>query len=372
MIVYFEGEFVIKIGPLVATDYGQTCALLGLQEEPVLDVQSLTESGLVLRSMAFWQHFMPCRFHVTPSIYVAREERMVLGFVSLHPVGKSKSCWRIDNLVVHPEHRGRGIAQELLRYVFAQFGSQGVSHFIAEIGPHNDAALSLFAACGFCRSAKVTYFRLNPAPAEGAAGQQTDASAECAGVSGDFHIAMPGHKEALYQLFQDSLPTDLRQVLNLSADDFRVRDLLAFTTVEKAKNRLMRRRIWYWFAQDAERHTMTGAVRITAQPQLGYRLDLAIHPGWRQVSHDILQHAINNLLTDVPRQPIWVRLFDFQSDAQQILVDRGFERMGDFFLLSREHWQRAKYPKKRRAARLKSIGNPALNLPLATERGTLL
>lgn len=363
---------MIKIGPLVATDYGQACALLGLQEERVLDVQSLTESGLVLRSLAFWQHWVPCRFHVTPSIYVAREEHMVLGFVSLHPVGKSKACWRIDNLVVHPEHRGRGIAQELLRYIFAQFGSQGVSHFIAEIGPHNDAALSLFAACGFCRSAKVSYFRLNPST-QTEIDDLTDEhllSQESASSS-EFHIAIPGQRQALYQLFQDSLPPDLRQVLNLSPEDFRVRDLLAFTSVEKSKNRLMRRRIWYWFSQDQERRTMTGAVRITAQLQLGYRLDLAVHPGWRHLSSALLNQAINSLLTNVPRQPIWVRLYDFQTEAEQTLVQRGFERMGDFFLLSREHWQRAKYPKKRRVDRLKPIANPAISFPLATERGII-
>lgn len=351
---------MIKIGPLVATDYGQACALLGLQEEPVLDVQSLTESGLVLRSLAFWQHWVPCRFHVSSSVYVAREEHMVLGFISLHNIGKSKVCWRVDNLVVHPEHRGRGIAQELLRYVFAQFGSQGVSHFIAEVSAHNDAALSLFAACGFCRSTQVTYYKLLP-----------DSQAELIQPDFDqFHIAVPSQKQALYAVFQESLPPDLRLVLNLSPEDFRVRDLLAFTSIEKSKNRLMRRRVWYWIAEDPDRKVITAAVRVTAQPGLGYRLDAAIHPGWRHLGKDIINHTINSLLlADVPRMPIWLRAYDFQTELHEAAKDRCFERMGDYFLLSREHWQRAKYPRRRKVdgAALAPI-SPAINFPLATER----
>jgi ribosomal protein S18 acetylase RimI-like enzyme len=346
---------VIKIGPLIATDYGQTCALLGLQAEPVLDVQSLTESGLVLRSLAFWQHWLPFQFHVTPSIYVARDDRVVLGFISLHNTGRRNACWRIDNLVVHPDHRGRGIAQELLRYVFAQFGSQGVTHFVAELSCQNDAALSLFASCGFCRTAQVTYYRLLPNAEE----ELVDAPAE------QFTVATPSQKQALYMVYQDGLPPDLRMVLNQCADDYRVREPLPFTSVELRKNRLIRRRVWYWVCEDADRKVLTSAVRVTAQPGLGYRLDMAIHPGWRHMATDILNHAINTLLRNVPQLPIWVRAYDFQIEAHQVLKQRNFERMGDYFLLSREHWQRAKYPKIRKmdTAALKPMTNPAVNFP---------
>jgi N-acetylglutamate synthase-like GNAT family acetyltransferase len=355
---------LIKISPLVATDYGQACALLGLQEEPVLDVVSLTETGLVLRSLAFWQHWLPCHFHVTPSLYVAREEGTVLGFISLHNSGKSKSCWRIDNLVVHPQHRGRGIAQELLRYVFAQFGSQGVSHFIAEVAGDNDAALSLFAAGGFCRSAQVTYYRLIP----------DSGTALVDNNSADIKPATTLHKQLLFQLFQDSLPPNLRMVLDLVAEDFRIKELPQFTTVEIAKNRLMRRRIWYLVCEDTDRHTLTAAAKITAQPGLGYRVDLAIHPGWQHLTSTIVNGTINALVESKPQMPIWMRVYDFQTDVHGILKERGFERMGDFFLLSREHWQRAKYPKKRKAdakVALKPIPNSVINFPLATDRNRI-
>lgn len=353
---------LIKIGPLVATDYGQACALLGLQEEPVLDVVSLTETGLVLRSLAFWQHWLPCQFHVTPSIYVAREEGTVLGFISLHNIGKAKSCWRVDNLVVHPEHRGRGLAQELLRYAFAQFGSQGVSHFVAEVAANNEAALSLFAACGFCRSAQVTYYRLVPNSETGLVESE---------ASSTFKPASTLHKEPLYELNQDSLPPNLRVVLTLSPEDFRIKELPEFTSVEIAKNRLMRKRVWYIVSEDTERHTLTSSAKITAQPGLGYRVDLSIHPGWQHLTTDLVNETVNSLVKLRPSMPVVVRVYDFQASVIDVLKERGFERIGDYCLLSREHWQRAKHPKKRKAEPsvvLKPITNPVINFPLATER----
>src|SRR5262245_21577786 len=151
---------MIKIGPLVATDYSQVCALIDLKEEPAVAPAALSQTSLAVGSLAFWQHWLPCQFHLTSSIYVAREHNVILGFISLHNNGKARTWWRVDNVVVHAEHRGRGIAQELLRYVFALFGSQGVSHFTAEVSAYNDAALSLFASGGFCRSARVTYLQM--------------------------------------------------------------------------------------------------------------------------------------------------------------------------------------------------------------------
>jgi N-acetylglutamate synthase-like GNAT family acetyltransferase len=355
---------MIKIGPLIATDYGQVSALLHLQEEPVVEVTPLTQSSIVLRSFAFWQHWLPCQYHVTASVYVAREEGDIVGLVSLHNVGKGKTCWRVDHLVVHPEHRGRGIAQELLRYVFAQFGSQGVLHFLAEVANNNDAALSLFASCGFCRSSQVTYYQLNDAARQD----------EPLAVEEDFHIATPSQRQRLYQLHQDVLPPDLRLVLSQSPEDFAVSEQLPYTSVEKSKHKLMRKRQWYWVSEDLDRKTITAAVKVTAEPALGYRLDFAVHPGWKHLSAGIVNFAVNSLLAEgIPRMPIWARVYDFQGDVAETLKARSFDRTGEYFLLAREHWQRSKRLSKRKAdatVPIPNIAKPAINLPLATERHT--
>jgi ribosomal protein S18 acetylase RimI-like enzyme len=356
---------MIKIGPLIATDYAQAAALLDEQEEPVLDVRPLTESSLAIRSFAFWQHWVPCQFHVTPSIYVAREEGVVLGFISLRNTNKAKTCWRIDNLVVHPEHRGRGIAHELLRYAFAQFGSQGVSHFIAEIAARNDGALSLFASGGFCRTAQVTYYKLEPRTPVVTAELEDTSDAH-------FRLATQRHQYMLYVLHQDVLPAELRQVLSQTSEDFRVKEMVPFTSVERNKNRLMRTRIWYWICEEPERKALPAAAKVTARPGMGYKVEFAIHPGYKHLTNELVNFTVSNIRAHMPQLPIWVRVYDFHPEVHEAVKKLGFERSGDYFLVTREHWQRAKRLKRAvSAASLNPITKPAINFPLPNQRQSL-
>ncbi|HEY9713382.1 MAG TPA: GNAT family N-acetyltransferase, partial [Chroococcales cyanobacterium] len=71
------------------------------------------EDTLALKGLSFWQHWVPYRLHMAPSVYIAKEDGVVLALISIRPLGRSKACWRVEHIVVHPAHRGRGIAQEL-------------------------------------------------------------------------------------------------------------------------------------------------------------------------------------------------------------------------------------------------------------------
>src|SRR5262249_32185501 len=158
------GSPMIKIEPLLATDYPQVRGLMKHQTEAMPAEHACDSGGLFLRGLAFWQHWLPCQLHIAPSVYVAKEDGVVLGLISLSATGKSKQTWELDQVIVHPLHRGRGIAQELLRYAFALFGSQGVSHFLAEVSDKNSAGLQLFGSCGFRRCAKVSHYEMQLSP----------------------------------------------------------------------------------------------------------------------------------------------------------------------------------------------------------------
>lgn len=353
---------MIKIGPLLAGEYKQASLLLQLQPELVHDSDNeITGGDLLLRSLTFWQHWLPCNLHTAASTYVAREDNQLLGIISLQHMSKSRSCWQVNKLVVHPDHRGRGIAQELLRYVFAQFGSQGVMHFLAEVPATNEAALTLFANCGFCRSSRITYYKFNPS-AEKLQQLKTQR------VDG-FRVALPHVKPALHQLHSEVLPPALRQVLLLNPDDFQVKDWITFTSVEKSKQKLMRTRVWYWISEDTERMVLTSSARVTADPNSGYKLEFAVHPGWKHLEEDLINFTLNKLLTDAPKAPIWAKVYDFQGDTiHSVLQAAGFERSGEEFVLLREHWQRSR---KTKLVEIPQLGNPVINFPLAADQKRL-
>ncbi len=345
---------LIKIEPLYATDYAQARALLRFEQDPAPLEHSCSSSALFLRGLAFWQHWLPCQLHIAPSVYVAKEDGVLLGIIVLRSTGRSKLCWQVDYLIVHPHHRGRGVAQELLRYVFALFGSQGATHFVAEVSDLNAAALALYGSCGFRRCAKTTHFLLNlrrPVPAAS---------------SNHFRLARPDDRRALYLLHQEALPPDIRLIMNYTPEDFSVSEF-RLENAEALRRRVMRKQGWYWVAEDVERRVLTAAVKVHAHYSGDYHIELTVHPGWTDIAKDMARFALDELRLMVSSDAqVIARSFDFQAAAVQAFQTAGMERVSEFCFLAREHWVRAKYPDKLRIDRqlgMPAMTKPAINLP---------
>lgn len=346
-------ESMIKIEPLLATDCTQTRAILRHQTDPIPYESYCAENAASLKGLTFWQHWLPCRLHLASSAYVAKEDGVVLGVVSLRSLGKSRACWRIEHLVVHPSHRGRGIAQELLRFVFALFGSQGASHFIAEVSDQNSAALNLLGGCGFRRCARVTHFQV---PIDFSTRPDMP-------MAGAFRLALPDDKAPLFQLHQDSLPPDHRLIYEWVPEDFAVSEL-STESLSKISKKLLRRQPWFWMSQDNDRKVVTSAVRVTSHQEGDYHLDFAVHPGWSHLAPELVNFTLNMMRQTGMKGIIIAKVHDYQPAVVSAMEEAGLERVGFYSLLAREHWVRAKKPRPLKLdVSLKPIGNPAVNLP---------
>jgi ribosomal protein S18 acetylase RimI-like enzyme len=346
---------VIKIEPLFATDETQMRAILRHQNERMPYESFCAEEGVCRGGYTFWQHWLPCRWHIAPSVYVAKEDGVVLGLISVVSSGRARACWRITHLVVHPHHRGRGIAQELLRYVFALFGSQGVSHFVAEISNDNNSASSLLAGCGFRRSARLTYYQV-----------PSDSKPKLEKVDlSSFRLARPEDKNALHQLHQDALPADLRLIYEFLPEDFLVKELPVDSS-EKLFRKLVRNKVWYWVSEERERKVLTAAIKVTAHREGDYHMEFAVHPGWSHMAKDTVAYALNMANRLGMKGIILAKAYDYQPVVGEALEEAAMEREGEFFLMAREHWLRAKTPrtlKLDRSVALPTIANPAINMP---------
>jgi RimJ/RimL family protein N-acetyltransferase len=66
-------------------------------------------------------------------------------------IGKA-GCWRLGEIgfILHPDHWGKGLAQEALRAVLPHiFASLPIDRLEADVDPRNAAALRLLAGFGF-------------------------------------------------------------------------------------------------------------------------------------------------------------------------------------------------------------------------------
>lgn len=346
---------MIKIEPLFATDSTQVRALLRYQDEPMPYESFCAEERYLITGLTFWQHWLPCHLHLSPSVYVAKEDGLILGLISLHAISKSKACWQVDHLVVHPNHRGRGIAQELLRFACALFGSQGISHFVAEVSDQNPAALQLLGSCGFKRSARITHYQV-PADLKLEAPETTPEA---------FRLALPEDQGGLYQLHQDVLPADIRLTFQYSHEDFRVFPLKV-ESLDKLARRLIRRRSWFWVAQDNERKVITSACRVTAHREGDYHLEFAVHPGWSHTAKDLVHFVLAIMRRAGMKGMVIAKAYDYQGPVVEALEEAGLVRVGHFSLLTRDYWLRSKTPKRlslERSVSLNPLGKPAINIP---------
>jgi GNAT superfamily N-acetyltransferase len=355
---------MIKIEPYFAIDATQLRSLLQQQEAPMLEESSCVEESLFRGGLTFWQHWTPCRWHRAPSTYLAKEDGTIVGLISLASLGKSHTCWFIDHLFVHPDHRGRGIAQELLRYVFALFGSQGVSHFVVEVSAQNQAALSLLVPCGFRRSAKIVAYQV-----------PDDYQSKAGSAAVPYRLALSQDKQALYELQQDVLPPDLRIVYDLKVDDFSVSDLpasdLPIYSNDKILKRLIRRKVWYWVSEDPQRKVLTSAIKVKCHREGDYHLEFLVHPGWAHMAKEAVSFLLTNMEQIGMKGVVVVKSYDYQSAVVEALEQAHLQKKGERFLMAREHWLRAKKAKRIKlepAVGLPAMGKPAINLPFNSSK----
>lgn len=354
---------MIKIQPFVATDSAQVRALLRHQDEPVPYESFCAEDKVMGTGLTFWQHFLPCSLHRHPSVYVAKEEGVVLGLISLDANGKSRACWRVNHLVVHPQHRGRGIAQELLRFALAFFGSQGVSHFIAEVSDQNSPGLGLVGSCAFRRCARVTYYQV-PLGFEGIN--------ESPG-STTFRLARPEDKNKLFHLHRDLLPMEIRRIFDFIEEDYEIPELQV-ESVEKLTKRLLRKKTWYWVADEPQRNVIPCACKVTAHREGDYHLEFFVNPGWSHTAGELIDFVLRFMKRAGMKGMVIIKVYDFQKDVAEQLDASKLERLGTFSFLAYEKWQRAKKPKavKEQSVGIPNLGGAAVNIPFAAEGASLI
>jgi hypothetical protein len=245
-----------------------------------------------------------------------------------------------------------------LQYVFALFGSQGVSHFITEISCQNSPAMSLLSTCGFRRAARLVHYQM---PSEWQF--HTDEMDQNAGNT--FRWARPEDQPALFQLAQDAMPSDLRFVYAREAQDFPIAEVSS-DVWQWNLNRLIKLKSWYWVKEDEQRQVLQAAIKVTAHRQGDFHIEFIIHPGWQDTSTYAFEYAMQAIVRLHMRGIIVAKAYDYEPSLTDLFNKAGWQRTGEFLLLVKEHWLKVKKPhslKFENTVTLPSIAKPAINLP---------
>jgi ribosomal protein S18 acetylase RimI-like enzyme len=91
-------------------------------------------------------------------IYVARQKAKVIAMAALHFTTSTAEGGRVAGLedcVVHPDHRGKGVGEELLGYVLEQAKKEGALRVMLLTDGDNTRAQALYRKLGFTPSSML-------------------------------------------------------------------------------------------------------------------------------------------------------------------------------------------------------------------------
>ena len=148
------------------------------------------------------------------TVHVAEEEGKIAGLCQMSPRNHNQTRWHIDNIAVHPDFRGRGMALNLLNAVFDYYNQRGAMRFTLEVDTTNAPAIKLYEKLGFRRYSTLYYSKMPPKRLA----KYRDS--ESVSVPEGFRPRRAEDSAALLELHQESVPPHIRVVEDRHSADF--------------------------------------------------------------------------------------------------------------------------------------------------------
>ena len=92
-----------------------------------------------------------------------------------------------------------------------------------------------------------------------------------------------------------------------------------------------------------------------------------MNQGWDHMTPDVINFVLSTMKRAGMKGTVVLKVYDFQKSLIECVEKMEIERIGTFFLMAREHWQRAKKPKQLKpSVSIPNIGGtPAINIPFS-------
>jgi len=81
-----------------------------------------------------------------PLVVVQKPTEKVIGYIIYWHIREDV---QVNNIAVHPDFRGKGIGEALMRHVIAKVRKDGATFMALEVRPSNAAAVTLYKKLGF-------------------------------------------------------------------------------------------------------------------------------------------------------------------------------------------------------------------------------
>ncbi|MEH2424339.1 MAG: GNAT family N-acetyltransferase [Nostoc sp.] len=266
--------------------------------------------------------------------YVAEQGRMLLGMIQVSPFNRTRSTWRIDQVLLERGVDKQGIGSQLLRHCFESILEART--WLLEVNINDIEALALYRQNGFQRLAEMTYWEIGP-----------ELLVELAQAEPDLPNLMPvsnADAQLLYQLDTASMPPLVRQVFDRNTRDFKTSLFGALT--DAVKQWLTKMEVVSGYVFEPQRKAAIGyfQVQLDRKGEVPHVATLTVHPAYTWLYPELLSQ-LARIAQDFPQQGLQLASSDYQAEREEYLERIGAKRIEHTLVMSRSVWHKLRESK---------------------------
>jgi len=266
--------------------------------------------------------------------YVAQQDNQVLGMIQISPFNRTRSTWRVEQVVVDAAASRYVIGSQLLRHCLQAV--REARTWLLEVDVTHTDAIALYRQNGFQPLAQMTYWELPPAILAPLASREP-ALPNLLPVSN-------ADAQPLYQLDTVAMPPLVRQVFDRHIDDFKTSLLTSF--MQALQQWIGHTEVVSGYVFETQRQAAIGyfQLRVAADGQGPHVADLTVHPAYTWLYPELMSQMAR-ITQDFPNQSLQLTSVDYQPEREDYLERLGASRIKHTLLMSRSVWHKLRESK---------------------------
>jgi ribosomal protein S18 acetylase RimI-like enzyme len=254
-------------------------------------------------------------FRHTMDGFVCEEQGRIIALVNTSRAGLNKKRWEIGNVATHPDHRGKGLARQLVRRAIEHARQNGGEICVLDVRDDNPPAYKLYESLGFIHYDSNIDLKLETLPAVQA-------------------LPLPGFTlrtmkftewQPRYDLALRETPPEVQEFLPVNISDYRVAPIERI--VQPLAMALQKIDAIRWAVEKDSRLVGYASLNARRAPKLTHYLTLRVDPHYSQeLTEPLLTLALEKLQV-YPRQNILASARKNNQHQRELLKKYGFEEV---------------------------------------------
>lgn len=244
--------------------------------------------------------------------FVWEADGRIVGCATMQRADTYGRRWIIANVAVHPAHRRRGIARQLMEATLDRIRQLGGEWAVLQVRPDNTAARHLYERLGFEDVFIETTLRHTPLPL---------LRPPLVPIGVQIRLLTDNDRAAVNALVHQATPDRARwwQTRRQHAVDYGS-DGAIISAWGRLTGQGYRRRLGLFMGSE-----LVGMVDADVRPRRDHRLDLVVHPRERGRWEALLVALGLAELNAYPQRGVTATLYDYQPEAIAALEAAGFQ-----------------------------------------------